>query len=167
MQAIESQSENTVKPKHLVLLALPVLLAAGLWAFWPRPQPAGAAGLLPYTDNTATARGEALYGEYCASCHGADLSGQGDWRVPDAEGYMPAPPHDRTGHTWHHPDSQLFAITKHGTEAMVGGSYKSRMIGFGDTLSDDDILAVLAYIKSTWPPGIIARHNAINAAQSQ
>ena len=85
----------------------------------------------------------------------------------DDQGYLPAPPHDATGHTWHHPDTQLFAITRHGTAALVGNGYKSRMEGFGDTLSDDDILAVLAYIKSTWPPGIIARHNAINAAQSR
>ena len=154
-------------PKTAAFLALPIAAAAALWALWPLSQPALATGLFPYTDSDAVARGETLYGEYCAACHGADLSGEADWRVPDDQGYLPAPPHDATGHTWHHPDAQLFAITRHGTAALVGNGYKSRMEGFGDTLSDDDILAVLAYIKSTWPPGIIARHNAINAAQSR
>jgi hypothetical protein len=30
-------------------------------------------------------------------------------------------------------------------------------------LSDAEIIAVLAYIKSTWPPRIIARHDRLNA----
>ena len=155
-------------PKTAALFALPVaVIATAAWVLWTLPQPAEATGLFPYTDPDAISRGETLYGEYCAACHGADLSGEADWRVPDDQGYLPAPPHDATGHTWHHPDAQLFAITRHGTAALVGNGYKSRMEGFGDTLGDEDILAVLAYIKSTWPPGIIARHNAINAAQSQ
>lgn len=153
--------------RQIALIALPLLLVAGagLWTLWRAASPAAASGLLPYTDSTALARGEALYGEYCAACHSADLSGEANWRVRDAEGYLPAPPHDPSGHTWHHPDEQLFALTKFGTEALVGDGYKSRMTGFGDILSDDDILAVLAYIKSTWPQPVIDRHNQINAAQ--
>ena len=77
---------------------------------------------------------------------------------------MPAPPHDERGHTWHHPDAQLYEITRLGTEAVVGGGYRSRMIGFGDTLDDADIRAVLAFIKSTWPRQIIERHDELNAA---
>nr|WP_235857905.1 c-type cytochrome [Marimonas lutisalis] len=129
--------------------------------------PATAQGLFPYTDPTAVALGEQLYAETCAACHGDNLEGEPNWRQPDDEGYLPAPPHDATGHTWHHPDTQLFAITKHGTAALVGGDYKTRMTGFGDQLSDDEILAVLAYIKSTWPAQIIARHDRLNAAQDQ
>lgn len=131
------------------------------------PMPATAQGLFPYTDPTAVALGEQLYAETCAACHGDNLEGEPNWRQPDDEGYLPAPPHDATGHTWHHPDTQLFAITKHGTAALVGGDYKTRMTGFGDQLSDDEILAVLAYIKSTWPAQIIARHDRLNAAQDQ
>ena len=64
---------------------------------------------------------------------------------------MPAPPHDASGHTWHHPDGVLFRITKEGVAAVVGGGYQSDMPAFGDVLSDDEIRAVLAYIKSMWP----------------
>jgi mono/diheme cytochrome c family protein len=75
---------------------------------------------------------------------------------------LPAPPHDATGHTWHHPDAQLFAIVKYGIEALVGNGYKSQMGGYGDALSDQEIAQVLAYIKSTWPEPVIAQHNLIN-----
>jgi mono/diheme cytochrome c family protein len=125
---------------------------------------AGAAGLLPVDDPAALARGEAIYAAECAACHGAALEGEvADWRRPGPDGRLPAPPHDETGHTWHHPDRLLFEITKHGTEAVVGGDYRSNMIGFGDVLSDAEILAVLAWIKSTWPAEIRAIHDRINA----
>jgi mono/diheme cytochrome c family protein len=63
---------------------------------------------------------------------------------------MPAPPHDDTGHTWHHSDRQLFTITKRGVSAIVPG-YDSNMPAFEGVLTDAEIVAVLAYIKSTWP----------------
>ncbi|MDE0632195.1 MAG: cytochrome c [Caldilineaceae bacterium] len=100
------------------------------------------------------ALGKILYQQYCAACHGAELEGQPNWKTRDENGYLPAPPHDETGHTWHHPDEQLFEITKIGTEAFVGMGYRSTMIGFGDQLDDTEIWAVLAYIKSQWPPRI-------------
>ena len=120
------------------------------------------AGLLPYHDKGATTRGAAIYRANSASCHGAALEGQDNWRERDADGYLPAPPHNADGHTWHHPDSQLFMITKYGTEALVGGDYRSNMMGFQDVLSDEDILEVLAYIKSTWPDRVIGMHDKIN-----
>ncbi|WP_437342585.1 c-type cytochrome [Ruegeria arenilitoris] len=100
-------------------------------------------------------RGAALYAENCASCHGANLDGQPDWQTPDADGVLPAPPHDRTGHTWHHGDGLLFDYTKLGGEEMLkrmgvsGG--KSGMPGFADSLSDQDIWDILAFIKNSWP----------------
>ena len=123
-------------------------------------------GILPYRDAEAVAVGQAVYADQCAACHGAALEGEPNWRERNADGYLPAPPHDETGHTWHHPDELLVAITKHGTEAIVGGDYRSNMAGFGDILSDEEILAVLAYIKSTWPPRVIETHNDINANAS-
>ena len=69
---------------------------------------------------------------------------------------MPAPPHDPTGHTWHHSDKQLFDMTKVGPGALVPG-YQSDMPGFKDKLSDADIWAVVSYIESTWPPDIRAK----------
>ena len=100
------------------------------------------------------ALGDILYQQHCASCHGAELEGQPNWKIRDENGFLPAPPHDETGHTWHHPDEQLFEITKIGTEAFVGRGYRSNMIGFGDQLDDSEIWAVLAYIKSRWPARI-------------
>jgi mono/diheme cytochrome c family protein len=95
--------------------------------------------------------GAALYAEHCAACHGSDLEGQPDWRSPLPSRRLPAPPHDASGHTWHHSDDVLFRIVKEGTATVVGGGYESDMPSFRDVLSDAEIRAVLAYIKSTWP----------------
>ena len=103
------------------------------------------------------ARGAALYEEYCASCHGADLEGQPNWRSAGPDGRLPAPPHDETGHTWHHPDRVLFDYTKlGGKEALArnGVDFDSGMPGFGDVLSDEQIHEILAFIRSTWPERI-------------
>lgn len=96
-------------------------------------------------------QGRQVYADQCASCHGADLEGQPDWRSPLPSGRLPAPPHDESGHTWHHADEVLFRIVEEGTAAIVGGGYESDMPGFADVLSETEIRAVLAYIKSTWP----------------
>ncbi len=122
------------------------------------------ADIAAYRNADVVAEGAAIYERECAACHGADLEGQPEWRTRDADGYLPAPPHDETGHTWHHPTAQLFEITKYGTEAVVGGGYRSNMMGFGDVLTDEQILATLAYIKSTWPSRIIERHDEMDAA---
>jgi len=94
--------------------------------------------------------GHALYLTHCAGCHGASLEGQPNWKKRNADGRLPAPPHDETGHTWHHSDRQLFEITKYGP-AVVAPGYESDMPGFGDVISDEEILVILAYIRSTWP----------------
>lgn len=106
--------------------------------------------------------GQALYRERCASCHGASLEGQSDWKSRKPDGRMPAPPHDASGHTWHHSDEQLFRITKEGPTAILPG-YESDMPGFGAVLSDAEIRAVLDYIKGTWPE----RQRAQQAARSK
>ena len=94
--------------------------------------------------------GEEVYAATCASCHGASLEGQPDWKRRLDNGRMPAPPHDASGHTWHHADQDLVTITRDGLAAIVPG-YESDMPAFGGLLSDEEIRAVLAYIKSTWP----------------
>lgn len=120
------------------------------------------AGFLPYTDPEIVAQGAEIYATECAACHGAALEGQPDWRSPLPTGRMPAPPHDPSGHTWHHPDEQLFALTKYGPARLIEG-YESDMPGFEGVLSDAEIIAALAYIKSTWPAPVIAQHETINA----
>ncbi|MFO7310413.1 MAG: c-type cytochrome, partial [Pseudomonadota bacterium] len=57
-------------------------------------------------------QGRQIYADQCASCHGAQLEGQPDWKTPLPSGRLPAPPHDADGHTWHHPDDILFRIVK-------------------------------------------------------
>jgi mono/diheme cytochrome c family protein len=40
--------------------------------------------------------------------------------------------------------------------------YIYRMPAFGEALSDEEIWAVLAYIKSTWPPEILTAQEAVS-----
>ena len=143
------------------VLALAGVTLGGLWLQRVEAQPTG---FLPYQDAAAVAAGQELYADNCAACHGGQLQGEANWRERDADGYLPAPPHDPSGHTWHHPDLQLFMITKFGTEAMVGNGYKSRMGAYEEILSDEEIVQILAFIKSTWPTPIVDQHNARNAA---
>ena len=97
------------------------------------------------------ASGRAIYDRNCASCHGVNLEGQPGWRSRNAKGRMPAPPHDDSGHTWHHPDDILFGITKLGITPPYGPpGYQSDMPAFAETLSDQQVWDVLAYIKSRW-----------------
>jgi mono/diheme cytochrome c family protein len=100
--------------------------------------------------------GKALYAQHCAACHGAKLEGQPDWRARLPSGRMPAPPHDDSGHTWHHADEVLFGITKNGlVPPYAPAGYQSDMPAFAGTLSDAQIRAVLAYIASHWSAEIL------------
>ena len=104
-----------------------------------------------------TVAGKALYAQACATCHGEALEGQENWRSPGEDGLLPAPPHDATGHTWHHGDRMLFGYTKLGGREMMaarGVAFDSGMPGFGDRLTDREIRNILGYIKSTWPKRI-------------
>ena len=103
------------------------------------------------TNPQAVARGRGLYAANCASCHGANLEGAPNWQTPLADGTMLAPPHDATGHTWHHNDESLFTTVKLGGQATSPPGYVNRMPAFGGVLADEEINAILAYIKSTWP----------------
>ncbi len=108
------------------------------------------------------ALGQDIYSTHCATCHGAQFEGQPNWRTRLPNGRLPAPPHDASGHTWHHPDSVLFRITKEGIQSVAPPGYASDMPAFDDVLSDREIRAVLSYIKSQWPPEIRARQDALN-----
>ena len=144
-----------------------VTAMASLAAWLPVGQAALASGDL--------ARGVALYAEHCASCHGAELEGAPDWRRRGADGLYPAPPHDETGHTWHHGDQLLFDYTKLGGEALLALSgitnFESGMPGFAETLTDNQIRDILAFIKSTWPEQLrrhqeeLTRHEAMSQAE--
>lgn len=111
--------------------------------------------------------GAAIYADACAACHGADLSGAEDWRTRLPSGRLPAPPHDATGHSWHHPDQHLFALTALGPGPFAPPGYESDMPAFRDRLSDDQIWAVLSFIKSRWPADIRAAHDRISAGMAR
>lgn len=106
-------------------------------------------------ENRDLKAGRSLYAQSCAACHGANLEGQADWQTPSKDGVLPAPPHDVTGHTWHHDDALLFEYTKNGGTAVLAArgvtGFISGMPGFENTLTDDQIWDILAYIRSTWP----------------
>ena len=126
-------------------------------------RPAGAEGVhLAPDDAAVVALGAEVYAAQCAACHGAALEGQPDWRRPGPDGLLPAPPHDETGHTWHHDDATLFALTKHGLAGLMADAPPSGMPAYEGVLSDEEIVAVLSHIKSTWPEDVRARHDAID-----
>lgn len=143
----------------LALLAVAaVLLGYQLYAH--KPEVPGWA-LQPENEQIVS-QGQALYKVHCASCHGDNLEGQGNWRQRLASGRLPAPPHDETGHSWHHDDEALFNVTKHGPQFVAGADYQSDMPSFADVINDAEIVAVLSFIKSTWSEKVRATHDEIN-----
>lgn len=157
--------------RTVALVAAVAASAAALFALasWlVALDPGGAPPLAERADAAALASGKTLYDAHCAACHGKVLEGEPNWRDKKPSGRMPAPPHDDSGHTWHHPDTVLFGITK---EGLVPGKYappgyQSDMPGFGGALSDDEIWAVLAYIASRWSPRVRAHQAQITREQT-
>lgn len=130
------------KLKSRVALTLrPLLLAAAI-----------SAGACSEGSNDDTiAVGAAVYAEHCADCHGANLEGQANWNKKLPNGRWPAPPHDDSGHTWHHNDRWLFQVIERGkVPPLARPGYESDMPAFGDKLSDAEIRAVISFIKSRW-----------------
>ena len=113
---------------------------------------------LPALDPDEIALGETVYTASCASCHGDNLEGEADWKIQNEDQSFRNPPHDETGHTWHHPDDQLIEAIQLGGARFeglnIGGT--SDMPAFGEILTDGEITAVLTFIKSAWPDDIRA-----------
>jgi mono/diheme cytochrome c family protein len=105
-------------------------------------------------DPAAVAAGKLLYKRSCSGCHGHKLQGQPLWQLEDQYFGRRAPAHDQTGHTWAHSDEDLFHMTKEGRFVADATDKPSYMPAFRGLLTDSEILAVLAYIKSTWPIGL-------------
>ncbi len=151
-------SGRTPVPLIAAVILLATLLAYKLYA--PKAE---AVDMTLYPDDLQfVSEGKAVYEAHCASCHGVTLEGENNWRQRNAEGLLPAPPHDETGHTWHHADAALFKLTKYGPQFAAGSDYKSNMPAFEGILTNREILAALSYIKSTWPPKVRATHDEIN-----
>lgn len=106
------------------------------------------------SDARQVATGAAVYERACAGCHGRNLEGQPEWQTPPIAGVRPAPPHDMTGHTWVHSDRLLFQTIRFGGSAHGDEGAQGAMPAFAG-LSDAEIWAVLAFIKSRWPEDVI------------
>lgn len=145
-----------ISQKKLILGVIGAIAVGGAAIFYGTTRQSSPTFIDP-ADQTLVMRGKAIYATNCAACHGASLQGQPNWRQRLSNGRLPAPPHDKTGHTWHHPDAILIDIVKNG---LVPGrtapsGYVSDMPAFGGSLSDEEVVAVLAYIKSAWPPKVL------------
>ena len=138
-----------------------VLVGAVVFYFAAGFSSSGAVALKP-DDRSVVRQGMQIYDQNCASCHGANLEGEANWQGRDDQGRLRAPPHDATGHTWHHDGELLFRLTKYGPGAVIGDpNYATNMPAYEEILTDDEIIAVLSYIKSTWPPHIRERHDEL------
>jgi len=143
-------------------------IAVGAAVVWKADRGAERPIQLRPDDAAVTALGRKVYEAQCAACHGARLEGQLNWRDRGPDGRLPAPPHDASGHTWHHPDELLFRITKHGVaKAAKLNDYASAMPAYDGVLSDAEIVAALSWIKAQWPADIRARHDELNRAASR
>ena len=95
---------------------------------------------------TQVARGHDLYTQNCQGCHGDAATG---------EGAQPGTPlNSAAGHTWHHSDAQL-------TDILLGRIVTPgrTMPSYAGQLTEQDIQAILSYIKSNWPEDL-RRHQA-------
>ena len=144
---------------RLVAMAVLIVAVAGAVAAaaWWRVR----SNRIDIADTAQVGQGRVLYGVHCAKCHGIALQGEPNWQARKPNGELPAPPHDASGHTWHHSDEQLFALVKHGMTRFAPPGYKTAMPSYVGVLSDSEIRAVLAYIESTWPAAIRDRRAAM------
>lgn len=113
----------------VVTLVVIGVFAGGLAWLLDTPKPPREAG-----------RGERLYYAFCVECHGVD--GRGSWRAL----LFLIRPGDLAdaGRMRAHDDRYLFDIIKHGGSPLG----KPGMPGFGFHLSDEDIRALVGYVRS-------------------
>jgi mono/diheme cytochrome c family protein len=122
----------------------------------------GAPPRMNAADTEQVRLGQTVYAAHCADCHGTRLEGQPNWKDRLPSGRLPAPPHDASGHTWHHSDAVLFRIVKEGIASVAPPGYESDMPAYAGVLSDREIAAVLSFIKAQWPEEIRVRQEAIS-----
>lgn len=100
---------------------------------------------------TEVKRGDMIYRNYCAACHGPQGEGLGeDWKQRNAQGELPPPPHDDTGHTWRHSDKMLYRMIREGWRDPFNRTERLTMPAFGQVLETEEIEAVVDYLKTLW-----------------
>ena len=97
-------------------------------------------------DTAQLLRGEQLFNQHCASCHGPGASGDPNWRQQGVDGRFPPPPLNGTAHAWHHPLAQLRHTIKNG-----GPAGQSNMPAWKTILDDQQIDDIIAWFQSLWP----------------
>jgi mono/diheme cytochrome c family protein len=112
----------------------------------------GAMAAMTHDASALVAHGRVVYEQQCAACHGAKAEGVRDWEQRDSHGELPAPPHDRRGHTWKHSDAMLYRIVRQGWRDPFNKTERLTMPAFDGKLSRDDTIAVIAYLKTLWTP---------------
>ncbi len=95
----------------------------------------GAAYPIRVTDDLV-AQGRPVYVRECAGCHGDAIV------RPSA---LTTPTHQADGHTWHHPDRLLVDWVLDGVPAA------KLMPVFRGQLTEDEVRATVAFIKTFWP----------------
>jgi mono/diheme cytochrome c family protein len=155
---MDSSTAEPESPGHAgqpAASALPALLGLGGMVFL------FAAGALLLRQGTSPAQfriaapashaereaGFGLYRAHCASCHGDFLGGAPGWQT----NARLAPALNDRGHAQNHSDAELFLRVSAG--ARSGGAVT--MPAFRGALSDSEILSVLAYVQSWWPPEVM------------
>jgi len=150
-ETLDRQKRNRQVAIVVLGVAVLLLVASSILTAWREP----AAAAVNPSDQQQVALGQEVYTAQCASCHGENLEGEENWQQPGEGGLLKAPPHDETGHTWHHSDENLIDSIKRGGARLGTELGASAMPAYENVLTDEEIVAVLAYIKSAWPAEIL------------
>lgn len=118
-----------------LILGLAVLFAGVLAIATRAPAQDEQADVTSAVDSEVLALGETIYAANCAACHGAE--GEGYASIQNA------PALNGSEHSWHHRDEQIISLIRQG--GMV-------MPAVGAEWSDEEIEAVLSYVKAWWTP---------------
>jgi mono/diheme cytochrome c family protein len=102
--------------------------------------------LVEALDEALVASGRDVYAAHCAECHGANLEGHPNWQTPLEDGSHHPLPLNNNAHAYQHSDTALLYTIKEGRNA----GKLSAMPAFGSQLSEDDIRAVVEFLKSNW-----------------
>ncbi len=94
-------------------------------------------------------RGEILFRENCAACHGQDAEATANWKQRDANGNFPPPPLNGSAHAWHHDLDLLRRTIREGGKSLGGV-----MPAFAERLDKQEIDSVIAFFQSKWPAEI-------------
>lgn len=143
MILVSACSNDVVTPQ-------PTLDMSQVRSLLPTQSPADVDAMAQLADEETLQLGQGVYEQSCAECHGIDGEGQfpDDPMKPDETGRIGAPPHNGDGHTWHHDDDLIIQIINEGGMGTADSFYP--MPAFGETLTQEEIGAVVAYIKTFW-----------------